>query len=617
MPETSSRPSPLNNDTEKPLSSQPEVQGEGQSYRVLARKYRPLQFEDLIGQEAMVRTLSNAFDSGRIPQAWMLTGVRGVGKTTTARILARGLNYQKQDGTGKPTIHMPTLGIHCQSIMESRHIDVMEMDAASHTGIDDVRQITDNVRYTPVSARYKVYIIDEVHMLSDKAFNAFLKTLEEPPSHAKFIFATTEIRKVPITILSRCQRFDLRRVDGEKITNHLIRICTAEQVQADQEALSAIARASEGSVRDSLSLLDQAIAHGAGQVTAQTVQEMLGLADRSQIVSLFESLMKGNMQECLSIFRCQYNSGAEPFMILSDLAAFAHLVTRFKLVPETAKDPIITEIERIKGLEFSESLSVRILSRAWQILLKGIHEVQTSNRPVIAAEMVLVRIAYASDLPTPDEAVRLIKGQKISTPSGGDASPSPITGSNISNPSAQTNIKSHSAPVISLSGATALAPTQAIQPILKPTIKLKQFQDIIALAEKNKEIILKTALERDVRLISFEEGKIEFSLADGASKTLANDLSKTLFDWTGIRWGIVISSGATTSTLREEKENVKNELRTSLEKHPLVLSVMNNFPGAQIIDIHQKPQETTGKGAENLFEDSSENDFTISPEDLF
>ena len=378
------------------------------AYRVLARKYRPRAFPDLIGQEAMVRTLSNAFETGRIPQAWMLTGVRGVGKTTTARILARALNYERPGVTG-PTVHMPELGVHCEAIMESRHVDVMEMDAASHTGIDDVRQIIDGIRYAPVSARYKVYIIDEVHMLSEKAFNAFLKTLEEPPPHAKFIFATTEIRKVPVTILSRCQRFDLRRVEAGTLVAHLTRICAAEQVQAEPEALAMIARAAEGSVRDSLSLLDQAIAHGAGRVGVEEVRAMLGLADRGRIVDLFEHIMRGDLPAALGELKSQYDAGADPAVVLTDLASFTHFVTRLKLVPAAADDAAITDVERTRGAEFAARLSIRVLSRTWQMLVKGIAEVQAAPRPIAAAEMVLVRLAYAADLPTPDEALRLLR----------------------------------------------------------------------------------------------------------------------------------------------------------------------------------------------------------------
>ncbi|KTS41459.1 DNA polymerase III subunits gamma and tau, partial [Methylobacterium indicum] len=381
------------------------------AYRVLARKYRPKDFDDLIGQGAMVRTLANAFEAGRIPQAWMLTGVRGVGKTTTARILARGLNYAlPDDPNAGPTIRLPKLGLHCAAIMESRHIDVLEMDAASHTGIDDVRQIIDGIRYSPVSARYKVYIVDEVHMLSEKAFNAFLKTLEEPPPHAKFVFATTEIRKVPVTILSRCQRFDLRRVEAGALIAHLQKICDAEAVSAEAEALAAIARAAEGSVRDSLSLLDQAIAHGAGHVTAETVRDMLGLADRARVVDLFEAAMRGDVPATFSELRSQHESGADPAVVLADLAEFTHLVTRLKLAPDSARvDTSLSEVERVRGGDFADRLSVRALSRAWQILLKAIPEVQAASRPLAAAEMALVRLIYAADLPTPDEALRQIR----------------------------------------------------------------------------------------------------------------------------------------------------------------------------------------------------------------
>src|SRR5471030_322657 len=380
---------------------------EGAGYRVLARKYRPASFDDLIGQDAMVRTISNAFETGRIPQAWILTGVRGVGKTTTARILARALNYELPDGsvTG-PTIKMPKLGIHCQAIIESRHIDVLEMDAASHNGVDDVRQINDAIRYAPVSARTKVYILDEVHMLSGAAFNALLKTLEEPPPHAKFIFATTEIRKVPVTVLSRCQRFDLRRVDAALLVKHLEGIAAKENIEVEPAALALIARAAEGSVRDSLSLFDQGIAHAAGPVRAEDVRQMLGLADRVRVVDLFEALMKGDIAAALKELREQYDIGADPAVILSDLAEFTHFVTRVKVVPSVADDVSLSEAERVRGRAFATQLSMRVLSRTWQMLLKGVTEVQASGRPVAAAEMVLVRIAYAADLPTPDELVR-------------------------------------------------------------------------------------------------------------------------------------------------------------------------------------------------------------------
>ncbi|MGP9822164.1 DNA polymerase III subunit gamma/tau, partial [Salinarimonas sp. NSM] len=378
-------------------------------YRVLARKYRPRSFDDLIGQDAMVRTLSNAFATGRIPQAWMLTGVRGVGKTTTARILARGLNYEREDGSGGPTIDLAEPGRHCEAIVEGRHIDVLEIDAASNNGVENIRQISDAVRYSPVSARYKVYIVDEVHMLSNAAFNAFLKTLEEPPPHAKFVFATTEIHKVPVTILSRCQRFDLKRVPGDLLVAHLARICGKEGVEAAPEALTAIARAAEGSVRDSLSLLDQAIAHGAGMVSAETVRDMLGLADRARIIDLFEAVMKGDVATAFAALKEQYDSGADPAMVLQELAGFTHLTTRMKLVPEADQDPTLSQEERTRAADYARTLPVRVLSRAWQILLKAIPEVAQAPRPMPAAEMALVRLAYAADLPTPDEALRMLE----------------------------------------------------------------------------------------------------------------------------------------------------------------------------------------------------------------
>ena len=378
---------------------------------MLARKYRPSSFDDLIGQDAVVRTVSNAFETGRIPQAWILTGVRGVGKTTTARILARALNYELADGSVKgPTIHMPQPGVHCQAIMESRHMDVLEMDAASHTGVDDVRQINDSVRYAPASARYKVYIIDEVHMLSTAAFNAFLKTLEEPPEHAKFVFATTEIRKVPVTVLSRCQRFDLRRVDADVLMGHLANIAGKENVEVEPEALGIIARAAEGSVRDSLSLFDQAIAHAAGPVRADAVRQMLGLADRTRVIDLFDSLVRGDIASAFREFREQYDTGADPIVVLSDLAEFVNFVTRVKIVPATADNVAFGETERLRARDFAAKLSMRVLSRMWQMLLKGITEAQAATRPAAAAEMVLVRIAYVADMPTPDEAIRMIDG---------------------------------------------------------------------------------------------------------------------------------------------------------------------------------------------------------------
>jgi len=576
---------PLNDEPALPgFPAAPASTAPASPYRVLARKYRPRTFDDLIGQEAMVRTLSNAFETGRIPQAWMLTGVRGVGKTTTARILARGLNYQKADGSGQPTIHMPELGVHCQAIMESRHVDVLEMDAASHTGIDDVRQIIDGIRYSPVSARYKVYIIDEVHMLSEKAFNAFLKTLEEPPPHAKFIFATTEIRKVPVTILSRCQRFDLRRIEADKLVAHLGRICQAEGVQADQEALAAIARAAEGSARDSLSLMDQAIAHGAGVVTPDTVRDMLGLADRTQVIDLFEAVMKGDVPAAFAGLRSQYDAGADPAVILSDLAAFSHIVTRLKLIPEAAKDPALSEIERTRGADYAQKLSVRTLSRAWQILLKGIPEVQSSNRPIAAAEMVIVRLAYAADLPTPDEALRALK-DGAPVPAGGPSAPA----SRPSGPATSGNM------ALATSQPYPQPRPQGAQP--EPTMRLRRFEDVVALAGEKREIVLKAQLERDVRLVRFEEGRIELSLTETGSRTIANDLTRALQQWTGERWMVALSSEEGQATLHEKAVAAERERKEGAANHPLVQAVLTKFPGAQIVNVIERA-EKPGEDAE-------------------
>ncbi|HYI89892.1 MAG TPA: DNA polymerase III subunit gamma/tau [Beijerinckiaceae bacterium] len=544
-------------------------------YRVLARKYRPRTFDDLIGQDVMVRTLSNAFETGRIPQAWMLTGVRGVGKTTTARILARALNYELPDDErpSGPTIRMPRLGIHCEAIMESRHVDVLEMDAASHTGVENIRQITDAVRYAPATARYRVYIIDEVHMLSAAAFNAFLKTLEEPPPHAKFVFATTEIRKVPVTILSRCQRFDLRRIESDKLVRHLGTICAAEGVEAEPEALAAIARAAEGSVRDSLSLLDQAIAHGAGRVAAAAVRDMLGLADRAQVIDLFEATMRGDIATAFVTLRAQYDAGADPAVTLADLATFTHLVTRLKLVPDAGKDPALTEAERSRGADFAQRLSVRTLSRAWQILLKGIPEVQTATRPFAAAEMVLVRLAYAADLPTPDEALRALRDGASRTVETG-AAPT----------------RSPGGPVLATAQARAQPAETRPAPVEVAAPRLRRFADLVALAGERRAIGLKDALERDVRLVRFDDGQIEFALAEGGSRTLAGDLSRALHEWTGRRWVVALSSEPGAPTLREQNKTAERERKSGAAEHPLVQAVLSRFPGAEIVDVRDRAE---------------------------
>jgi DNA polymerase-3 subunit gamma/tau len=563
------------------------------SYRVLARKYRPSTFDDLIGQEAMVRTISNAFETGRIPQAWILSGVRGVGKTTTARILARALNYELADGSVKgPTIAMPTLGLHCQPIMESRHIDVIEMDAASHNGVDDVRQINDAIRYAPVSARTKVYILDEVHMLSTAAFNALLKTLEEPPPHAKFIFATTEIRDVPVTVLSRCQRFDLRRVDAAMLVTHLAGIAEKENIGAETEALALIARAAEGSVRDALSLLDQAIAHAAGTIRAQDVRTMLGLADRTRVIDLFESLMKGDVAAALKELREQYDIGADPLVVLADIAEFTHFVTRIKIVPAVADDISLGEAERTRGRGLAATLSMRILSRTWQMLLKGMTEVQAANRPLAAAEMLLVRIAYVADLPTPDEVIRsLDDGGTGSGVSSSGATSRPQGNGGATGASAMPSAAAPRFESPRGGGARAMAAQSApvVQPAAlpqsSPALAINSFAELVTLASDKRDIQTKLALERDVRLVRFEDGTLEIALEPGAAKTLVNDLSRKLQLWTGRSWMVVISREPGAPTLKSVADVRKAELEVGVRADPLVKAVLERFPGAEIVGV--------------------------------
>jgi DNA polymerase-3 subunit gamma/tau len=570
----------------------------GGGYRVLARKYRPANFDHLIGQDAMVRTVSNAFETGRIPQAWILTGVRGVGKTTTARILARALNYELPDGsvTG-PTIKMPVLGRHCQAIMESRHLDVLEMDAASHTGVGDVRQITDGVNYAPASARYKVYIIDEVHMLSTAAFNAFLKTLEEPPAHAKFIFATTEIRKVPITVLSRCQRFDLRRVDADVLIANLASIAQKEKVEAEPDALRMIARAAEGSVRDSLSLFDQAIAHAAGLVRADDVRQMLGLADRTRIIELFAALAGGDIETAFREFRDQYDIGADPMVILSDLAEFVNFVTRVKVAPATAESGAYGETERLRAKEFAAKLSMRVLSRMWQMLLKGMTEAKDAMRPALAAEMVLVRIAYAADLPTPDEAIRALEGGGSPATSGGNGAGA-SRGTPASSSRMETSMPPARASFAPSSSARSAPETSAMrQPVAPqaeapatPQLRLSSFPEIVALAAERRDLAIKAALENDVRLVRLEDGRLEVALEPNAPRSLVNDLSRKLELWTGRRWTVIVSNAAAQPTLRAQAQAQQNELETAVQADPRVQDVMAKWPGAKIETVRRTPQ---------------------------
>lgn len=584
------------------------------AYRVLARKYRPKDFSDLmVGQEPMVRTLTNAFETGRIAQAYMLTGVRGVGKTTTARILARALNYKTPE-IDKPTIDLRIPGEHCQAIMEGRHVDVIEMDAASHTGIDDIREIIEQVRYRPVSARYKVYIIDEVHMLSTQAFNGLLKTLEEPPEHVKFIFATTEIRKVPITVLSRCQRFDLRRIGASDLVGLFTTILGKEGISADPDAMAMIARAAEGSARDGLSLLDQAIAHGGGVVEVEAVRSMLGLADRARIVDLFQHIVKGDVAAALDEFAGQYEAGASPSVVLTDLADFTHLVTRLKYVPDTSNDQSLSEIERTRGAEFSSSIAVTTLSRIWQMLLKGIPETESSSRPAGAAEMVLIRLAHAAHLPSPEDAAR-----RLLELSSGDAprQPSAPNGGNGGGAQASMGGSVHArgndmppAQRATGNGATMLravpdvAPPQAMPvgkieerpveapvPKAEPKVPVRSVSDIADLCGTNRDIKLKTLVRGFVRLVNLEPGRLEINLPDDAPKTLVAELQKKLEDWTGIRWMVILSREPGAPTLLEAETRAQEKRVSDARQDPDVAAILAKFPGAKITDVRIKGPE--------------------------
>ncbi|TCP89484.1 DNA polymerase-3 subunit gamma/tau [Rhizobium sp. PP-CC-2G-626] len=588
------------------------------AYRVLARKYRPKDFSDLmVGQEPMVRTLTNAFETGRIAQAYMLTGVRGVGKTTTARILARALNY-KTDEIDKPTIDLRTPGEHCQAIMEGRHVDVIEMDAASHTGIDDIREIIEQVRYRPVSARYKVYIIDEVHMLSTQAFNGLLKTLEEPPEHVKFIFATTEIRKVPITVLSRCQRFDLRRIAATDLVGLFSTILGKEGITAQAEALAMIARAAEGSARDGLSLLDQAIAHGGGIVEADAVRSMLGLADRARIVDLFGHVVRGDVKAALEEFAWQYEAGASPAVVLTDLADFTHLVTKLKFSAEAANDQSLSEVERVRGAEFSAAVAVSTLSRIWQMLLKGIPETENAARPAGAAEMVLIRLTHAAHLPSPEDAARRLlemSGSDVGRPAprgpapgngGGNGTTSSVASQGQSSLQARAGEPVMPARMTANGAAMLRAVPEAELPTVQergqvdikpepapaePVVPLRSVADIVDLCQKNRDILLKTLVRNFVRLVRLEPGRLEFNMPEDAPKTLVTDLQRRLEEWTGIRWMVTVSREPGQPTMVETEAAAKEQRFNDARQDPDVAAILARFPGSKMVDVRIKVSE--------------------------
>ena len=547
------------------------------AYQVLARKYRPRLFEDLIGQEAMVRTLSNAFAHDRIAHAFMLTGVRGVGKTTTARLLARALNYDS-DTVRKPSVELKVEGRHCRAIIEGRHMDVLELDAASRTGVDDMREILDGVRYAPVEARHKIYVIDEVHMLSKGAFNALLKTLEEPPPHAKFIFATTEIRKVPVTILSRCQRFDLRRVEPEVLSAHLARVAAAEGAHVDEEGLALLARAAEGSVRDGLSLLDQAIvqADDGQPVGAALVREMLGLADRTQTIALFEHVIAGRAAEALAASRALYGFGADPAVVAGDLLEHAHAAAVARTLGEGA---LVLPRDQAAAIgAIGARASAGSLSRVWQMLLKAHEEVRRAPDPSAALEMALIRLAYAADLPAPEDALRALAEGRSPTPDGGGSGGGGVLRAASGGGG---NLAVQAVPGVAPSPVPAAAPrAQAVAAPMPET-----FAAVLALAHAHKEYGFKHDLERFVRPVSVRAGAIAFALEDGAPRDLAQRLSARLKLWTGRPWLMDVRAGAAEgeATVLERDRRDKREARDALHADPFVRAVLEAFPGAEVV----------------------------------
>ena len=559
----------------------------GAAYRVLARKYRPQSFDTLIGQEAMVRTLANAIAAGRLAHAYLLTGVRGVGKTTTARLIARALNCVGADGTGGPTTSPCGVCDACVAIAESRHVDVIEMDAASHTGVDNIREIIDSVAFAPALARFKIYIIDEVHMLSKGAFNALLKTLEEPPPHVKFIFATTEIRKVPVTILSRCQRFDLRRVDADLLVAHLTRIAGEEEVAAEEPALRLIARAAEGSVRDALSLLDQAIAHGGGTVAEAAVRDMLGLADRSRILDLAKALFAGDVAQALALLREQYDLGADPAVVLSDLLETTHWLTRLKLVPGSAVAGVPAD-EAARGREMAEALAMAHLTRAWQMLLKGLGEVRVAPSPIAAAEMVLIRLAYAADLPSPADALRALEAE--TKPRRATADPA-----SAAEPAPAPAPRAAEAPPASPPGGAprASGTVLALKPEDSGTTAAAHpppadFAGLVTLFHAEREPVLATMLKDHVRLVDYRPGLLTIHPTERAAPDLARRVQACLERWTGLDWQVVISREVGEEPLRQKELAHRARLREEALAHPLVRAVLDAFPGATLAEVRER-----------------------------
>jgi DNA polymerase-3 subunit gamma/tau len=573
-------------------------------YQVLARKYRPQTFADLIGQDAMVRTLKNAFEADRIAQAFMLTGIRGTGKTTTARIIAKGLNCIGPDGNGAPTTDPCGVCENCRAIAEGRHVDVMEMDAASHTGVQNIRDaIIETVSYRAAQARYKIFIIDEVHMLSTSAFNALLKTLEEPPAHVKFLFATTEIRKVPVTVLSRCQRFDLRRIEPEVMMSHLKAIAAKEGAEIAEEALALITRASEGSVRDAMSLLDQAIAHGAGETGADQVRAMLGLADRGRVLDLFEAIMGGNASGALAELGGQYADGADPVAVLRDLAEVTHWLSVVKITPDAAEDPTIGAGERARGQDLSERLPMRALTRMWQMLLKALEEVRLAPNAMMAAEMAIIRLTHVAELPTPGDLVKKLTEAPPSAPVG-QAAPRDAA------PSAP--VARASAPPSAPRGPTASGAQTALQQAPGPDLaRYPTWDSVVALVEDTRDMKLLIEVKSCLRLVSYAPGRIELEPTDNAPRDLVNRLKRVLQEVTGTSWVLTIGTGGA-PTVAEAEAQAKAALTAQVEQHPLMQAIKAAFPDAKIQQIRTRAEITQAAEAEALPELPEDND---TPED--
>ena len=569
-----------------PASSEP--------YRVLARKYRPGHFRDLIGQDAMVRTLTNAFAAGRVAQAMILTGVRGVGKTTTARIVAKGLNCTASDG---PTTDPCGRCAACTAIAAGRHVDVIEMDAASNTGVDYIREINEAVRYRPAEVRHKVYIIDEVHMLSTGAFNALLKTLEEPPEHVVFIMATTEIRKVPVTVLSRCQRFDLRRIEPEAMMAHLAHVAEAEGAQIEQGALALITRAAEGSVRDALSLLDQAIRPGAEATDAAAVRAMLGLADRARVIDLFEAIMRGDAKGALEELSAQYADGADPAALLRDLAELTHWVSVLRVSPEAADDPTIAPEERDRGRGLAERLSMRVLTRAWQMLLKALEEVALAPNAMMAAEMAVIRLAHVADLPPPEDLIRQLRASEDGTGAG----PS-VPGGGDGGPRARLTAVPGGQP------APAPQPQPAPDTAAATLAAYPAFGDVVAALRAARELRLVAAVEAHVELVAYSPGRIEFHPAPGAPAELAGRLSEALRTLTGARWSVAVTDAPGAPTIAAARAAAEAESRSAVADHPLVRAALETFPGAEIRAVRPLGAADPGPRPEDILAPAPERD---------